>query len=279
MQKNFCKKSEKMETRIPKIGIFDSGIGGLTVLRDCFFRLPEAEYYYFGDNAHAPYGNREEGEIVGFVEHALTTFAALGVDAAVLACNTATTVCIGQMREKFPFPILGTEPAVRLAAKECKHAIVLATVRTAESERLKELIASCPACKFEVLPCPNLAGDIEKAVTEGGKKGIGQLVPPPPISGEKPDGVVLGCTHYLFIKRKIEAFYGCKSYDGNRGVAEMLVRRLKIGRTIHADFEEKPNVCFEKKMKQMAKKRVFFLEKSQNTNKKVFFSNICFNQS
>ena len=263
----------------PKIGVFDSGIGGLTILRECFFLTPEAEYFYLGDNGRAPYGNRTEGEIAGFVSEAMETFLKIGADAVVLACNTATAVCIGEMRKKFPFPIVGTEPAVRLAATECRRALILSTVRTAESERLAALIRSCPQCDFSVLPCPDLAGEIELLFHRGGEMGnFVHLIPP---KGRNYDGIVLGCTHYVFLKRKIAAFYGCKTYDGNRGVAEMLRKRLNLGPIDHPtnySINRNQNICFEKNLKEKAEERVYFLGKSKDFNKSVFFSNICFSR-
>ncbi len=265
-----------MEGRIPKIGIFDSGFGGLTVLKECFFLLPNAEYYYLGDNSRAPYGNRSADEIVSFVEEALSVFERLKTDVAVLACNTATAVCIERVRKEFSFPIVGTEPAVRSAAKECGNALILATVRTAESGRLGELIEACPSCKFTVLPCPALAGEIERALAEGRRANIGQLVPKTDFLREKADGVVLGCTHYIFYRDEFAKHFGCKVYDGNLGVAKSVLRCLNVGSVVHHASSENMNVCFEIKMKEMAKKRVFFLGNSQNANKKVFFSNVCF---
>lgn len=264
-----------MAENLPKVGIFDSGVGGLTVLMECFCRYPAAEYYYLGDNERAPYGNRSKGEICSFVREAMKTFASLGVDAAVLACNTATAVCIEEMRREFSFPIIGTEPAVRLAARECKSALVLATVQTAASERLFSLLRASSSCEFTVLPCPHLAAEIELALHGGG--GIGNSVHFPSVGGRKFDGVVLGCTHYVFFKDKIAAFYGCKTFDGNRGVAEELNRRIKIGNFVHGVLGENQNICFEKKMKILAKKRVFFLGKCRDLNRNIFFTNICFN--
>lgn len=263
-----------MAENLPKVGIFDSGVGGLTVLKECFSLFPAAEYYYLGDNERAPYGNRSREEIRSFVREAMKTFAGLGVDAAVLACNTATAVCIEEMRREFSLPIVGTEPAVRLAARECRSALVLATVQTAESVRLRTLLRACPSCDFTVVPCPSLAGEIELALHGGGE--VGNSVHFPPIEGKKFDGVVLGCTHYVFLKQKIATFYGCKTYDGNRGVAEELIRRIKTGNFVHNDFWENQNICFEKNMKKLAKKRVIFLGKSKDLNQTVFFSNICF---
>ncbi len=266
-----------MKKDFPRIGVFDSGVGGLTVLKECFSLLPEAEYFYLGDNARAPYGNREEGEICAFVREALRAFEGIGVDIAVLACNTATAVCIDCMRREFSFPIVGTEPAIRPAARECGRALVLATVRTAESARLKRLIESSPSCRFTVLPCPDLAGEIERAVGERG--GDGRSVHFPPIGGKRYDGVVLGCTHYVFFREQIAAFYGCKTYDGNRGVAETVADRLNLGTADHRKtplFPKNQNICFEKYLKEMAKKRVHFLGNAKEYNDSIFFSNICF---
>lgn len=264
----------------PRIGVFDSGIGGLTVLKECISLLPDAMYYYLGDNARAPYGNRSEEEICSFVGEALSEFGRVGVDLAVLACNTATAVCVDRMREKFGFPIVGTEPAVRLAAKECKRAAVLATTRTAESGRLRRLLEECPACDFTVLPCRELAGEIEAFLRRGGD--IGKFIHFPPTRGERYDGIVLGCTHYVFLRREIAAFYGCKTYDGNRGVAEEVARRLDLGTVDHQNHTPIPqnqNICFKKKVKEMPKNRVIFLGNSRTINESVFFSNICFKYS
>ncbi len=274
MRKNFWKKGEKMQTQRPKIGVFDSGIGGLTVLKECFRMFPTAEYYYLGDNERAPYGNRSEREIVSFVGEALGIFQTLGADAVVLACNTATAVCLEEMRRKFPFPIIGTEPAVRLAAKECKRSLVLSTVRTAASVRLKKLIDSERNCEFTVLPCADLAAEIERCIAEKGE--FGKFVHAPIYNGPKPDGVVLGCTHYVFFKDELAAIYGCKAFDGNVGVAKSLFTLFNLGRTDHHGFIQNQNICFEKNIKEWAEKQIVFLGNAKYFNEKIFYSNICF---
>ena len=109
----------------PKGGIafFDSGIGGLTTLSSCVdyaqaHNLGGINYYYYGDNFHAPYGNLSEGQIFSYVDEIFSRFKSLEVSAAVLACNTATAVCAERLREKYTFPIIGLEPAILPAAKE-----------------------------------------------------------------------------------------------------------------------------------------------------------------
>ncbi len=257
-----------MERRV-KVGIFDSGVGGLTVLGACLKEISGADFYYFGDNARAPYGGRGEGEITAFVREAMRRFERLGVDAAVLACNTATTVCIGKMREEFAFPIIGTEPAIREAARECSEALVLATPRTAESARLRSLIESS-ACRFHVIPCEGLAGAIEAYLTCGENLSISVHLTVP--EGISYDGAVLGCTHYIFFQKEIEQILGVKAYHGNRGVARRLKQVLSAGNLVPRNA----NICFEKKVKEKGENRVFFIGKARFLNQKVFETNIRF---
>ena len=207
---------------IPKGGVafFDSGIGGLTVLAECRKRLPFFTFYYYGDNARAPYGNLPSDKIERYVLEIFQEFESLQPSAAVIACNTATALCIDVLREKYSFPIIGVEPAVFLAAKEGGEIFVLATKATCESERFNALCERAektyPHATIRPFACPLLAGTIEKHLTDQDfdfslhfPKG-------------KPQSIVLGCTHYVFIKEQIESFYGATTYDGNAGVASRL---------------------------------------------------------
>ena len=236
-----------------RVGVFDSGIGGLTVLSACQRRLPAAEFYYLGDNGNAPYGNRSEEEITSLVRVALRQFAALGVDAVVLACNTATSVCAEEMRREFSFPIIGVEPAVRPAARACRSALVLCTSRTAEGSRLRALIEKNPGCSFNVAPAPTLAGAIERSLVYGAPLTLSDHLPRGGMttdgtndhsralgalttvgnSDHSFDGVVLGCTHYIFFRREIARFYGIPVYDGNEGTAKRLENILTRGAADH----------------------------------------------
>ena len=149
------------------IGVFDSGAGGLGVLFECLRLSHGVRYFYLADEAHAPYGSRTEQEIASYVREGLQIFGALGVDAAVLACNTATAACVEEMRRAFPFPVVGTEPAVRLAERAgCKHALVLVTPRTAQCARFRALLAREKE-RFTVFSPPRLASAVERFVTEG----------------------------------------------------------------------------------------------------------------
>ncbi len=262
-----------------RVGVFDSGIGGLTVLKACVGKLPDCLFYYYGDNARAPYGSRPCGEIVRFVSEALRRFERIGVDAAVLACNTATAVCAEQMRAAFPFPVVGVEPAVRPAALQCSRVLVLATPRTAESDRLRRLLTRYPQCEFTVCALPHLAGAIERALTLGETLTISDHLP-----AGRYDGVVLGCTHYVFFRQEIARFYGCRVFDGGEGTANRLKSlfaeqfgRKENGIDDHSQPEQNPNICFTKKCKEKENRGVIFLGNGGKVNESVYFTNICFN--
>ena len=213
--------------KIPKGGIafFDSGIGGLTVLAACRKYLPDELFYYYGDNLHAPYGNLPPQKIRRYMQKAFIKFKRLKVRAAVIACNTATAVCIDELRKKYTFPIIGTEPAVFEAVKHGGEVFVLSTRATYESERFKMLCKNAqeayPMAKLSLHPCDGLAGDIEKNLRKKGYKFVHHF------PAGKPDVVVLGCTHYIYIEEEIQSFYRCPVVHGNDGVARHLFSVLK----------------------------------------------------
>ena len=205
--------------RIPKggVGFFDSGIGGLTVLAECQKKRNEEIYYYYGDNRHAPYGNLPPKKIRRYVFKVFRLFKKLQVKAAVVACNTATAVCIDELRKKFSFPIIGAEPAVCSAAKSGGKVLVLATRATCESERFRLLCGRVgklfPNAQICIRPCEGLAGAIERNLFTEGYDYTSHL------PDEKADAVVLGCTHYIYIVEEIRRFYSCPIFDGNAGIA------------------------------------------------------------
>ena len=109
------------------IAFFDSGIGGLTLLKECAQQLAGESFLYFGDNANAPYGNKSPEEIERLTLTAFGYLSRFPLKAAVLACNTVTAECAAALRARCPFPVLGVEPALKPAAKACKNVLVLAT--------------------------------------------------------------------------------------------------------------------------------------------------------
>ena len=211
--------------KLPQGGIafFDSGMGGLTVLDYCIRRLKGGLFYYYGDNARAPYGNLPPQTIRAYVGEAFAAFNRLNVQAAVLACNTATALCIDGLRKKYPFPIIGTKPAVLTAAKGGGRVWSLTTRATFESRPYKSLCAHAralnPNCKLTPFACDGLAGAIEKEClrVEAGK-GLSAEDFSKYLPRGNPTAVVLGCTHYVIIKKYLESFYGCPCYDSNEGI-------------------------------------------------------------
>ena len=219
--------------QIPRRGVlvFDSGIGGLTVLAACKRLLPRVSFYYYGDNDNAPYGNLSSHCIETLSNRVLQDFAFLAPSAVVLACNTVTAVCVEKFRLRYDFPIVGAEPAVFSAAKQGGEILVLCTRATANSQRLLSLCRRAEACypssRCRIEPCDALAGEIEKRLGKGGD--YEKFLPK-----ARPSAVVLGCTHYVYIKEFIAAYYRCPVFDGNDGIA----RRLK---TVLAETEFSSN--------------------------------------
>lgn len=199
-----------------RLGVMDSGVGGFGVLLECLRLTSGVRYFYFADADHAPYGSMEEKEIEKCVSSGLKMFSDLGTDAAVLACNTATAACVDEMRRRFPFPVIGTEPAVRPAVRAgCKNILVLVTPRTRDTVRFRALL-SRERGNFTVFAPPALASAVE-AYAAGKPLSLADHLP----EGNF-DGVVLGCTHYTLVGEWISRFYSAPVFDGNRGTARRL---------------------------------------------------------
>lgn len=202
------------------IGFFDSGVGGLSVLSACLQTVGDYPIYYYGDNQRAPYGNRSFNEIRAYVREAFSFLSTLRPRAVVVACNTVTALMIDELREIYSFPIIGVEPAVLPAVRRGGKVLVLATKATAESLRIKRLIDRAkrfnPEAEVTVKGCPRLA-----AMVEGGfqSQKIDFEAEFPPVNADR---VVLGCTHYSFLKERISRFYGAEVFDGNAAVAKRL---------------------------------------------------------
>lgn len=226
--------------RLPKGGIafFDSGIGGLTVMATCEAYFDEGVFYYYGDNTHAPYGNLPPEKIRRYVLKAFKKFQKLNVRAAVVACNTATAVCVEELRKKYDFPIIGAEPAVYTAAKRGGEVWVLTTRATFESERFRLLCERArenfPFVKIRPVACDGLAGAIERNLLDENYDYSSYL------PQGKPTAVVLGCTHYVYIEEQIKAHYACRVYHGNEGIARQLLRLLEVEKRKNRDERPPP---------------------------------------
>lgn len=186
-----------------RIGVFDSGLGGLSVLRALHERMPLADLIYVADSAHAPYGERDDDFIAARSGQICDHLIGLSVDAIVVACNTATAAAIHLLRKAHPhLPIVGVEPGVKPAVAQSltKCIGVLATPSTLASDKYKRLIASHGhGATIVAQPCPGLAKEIE--VGELDTPALRELVErfAAPLRAADVDTVVLGCTHYPFV--------------------------------------------------------------------------------
>ena len=206
-----------------KIGVFDSGMGGMTTFREIRELSPNEDVEYYADFINHPYGNKTDEELDEITTNVVRNFVNGGAEMIVIACNTATTKCIRKLREKFPGVIfVGTEPAVKPACDDGnKNILVLVTPVTAGSEQLERLITNNKKedQNITVVPCHGLAEAVETRdeakIQDALDKNLHEYV------GGDYDAVVLGCTHYVLIKDEIQKmFANAKLYDGNKGVAK-----------------------------------------------------------
>ena len=199
-------------TPAPCIGVFDSGVGGLSVLNALRRRLPNASLAYVGDVAYAPYGERDAGDVIERCHRVVAHLAVSGATLIVVACNTATVLGIAAMRQRWPaLRFVGVEPGVKpaVAATRSGRIAVMATPATAASTRLRYLVETfAPGVHVHIAPCPGLAAAIESGVHEGPELD-GVLAPLcASVRGANVDTVVLGCTHYPFVASTIQSLLG-----------------------------------------------------------------------
>jgi glutamate racemase len=222
-------------TPAPCIGVFDSGVGGLSVLNALRRRLPQASLIYVGDVAYAPYGERDAAEVIARCHRIVEHLAALGATLIVVACNTATVLGIAAMRQRWPaLRFVGVEPGVKpaVAATRSGRIAVMATPATAESARLRYLVETfAPGVHVHIAPCPGLAAAIERGVPEGPELD-GVLAPLcAGVRSANVDTVVLGCTHYPFVAGAIQSLLGHEIglIDTATAVAERVAVVLNAG--------------------------------------------------
>ena len=193
------------------IGIFDSGIGGLSVLRHIHALLPDEELLYFSDSGFAPYGEKPESVIVARALAIAEFFLRLRIKAMVVACNTATAAAIAALRAAHPqLQVVGVEPGLKPAAALTKTGVVgvLATSGTLASDKFQKLqqqIAEASGVRFIAQACSGLADQIEKG--ELNSRATAALVERyvSPLVAQQADTLVLGCTHYPFVQALIAA--------------------------------------------------------------------------
>lgn len=216
-----------MTDRERPVGVFDSGVGGISVLGELRRQLPGEQFIYFGDTRHAPYGTKPPEVVLGYVRGVMDTLCALGVKAVVIACNTATSVAAATLRAEMALPIIGMEPALKPAAM-ARHGgqiLVLATPVTLRLPKFQALMARYGEGALP-LPCPGLMELVEAEDFAGAERYLrAQLAQ---FELARVDAVVLGCTHYVFLRPVLHALLpaGTLVLDGNEGTARQLRRVL-----------------------------------------------------
>ena len=216
-----------------KVGIFDSGMGGLSVLHRALQIMPGIDYIYYADKKNVPYGEKTIDQVKGYVDEIIRFLIAKNVDAIVIACNTATSVATKEYRGGFPVPIIGMEPAVKRAVEEFADVpgriLVAATPITIAGDKLLQLVDRVDDMReVDLIAWPQLvrfaeAGVFEsEAVVESLKESLNDY----PVNDYK--AVVMGCTHFNYFKENYKKIfpYTTKYVDGVDGTLRQMVRKL-----------------------------------------------------
>ena len=214
-----------------KIAVFDSGVGGISVLKELMALMPDEHYLYFGDSANAPYGTRTTEEVRVLTLNAAGMLYERGIKCLVVACNTATAAAITQIREEYPdIVVIGIEPALKMATDRFPrgHVGIMATQVTLREEKLEHLVGRFPDATVERIPAPGLVELVEqgKAESEETEALLRKILTP--YLGQL-DAIVLGCTHYPFVRDTVQKILGekVKVLDGGAGTARQTKRLLE----------------------------------------------------
>lgn len=212
------------------IGVFDSGLGGLSVLAAIARALPLADLVYLADTAHVPYGDKDDAFIRNRVLRIGRHLVDQGCGVIVVACNTATAAAVAAFRESFPMlPVVGVEPGVKPAAAASRSGriAVLATASTARSQRLAQLIRQhAGSVRVDVEACPGWATRVETLRLEDPEFVVEARQHLAPLLAAGVDQIVLGCTHYAFLSPTLEPIVGERAslVDVADAVARQCVR-------------------------------------------------------
>ena len=221
-----------MSKQTKPIAVFDSGVGGISVLRELIKIMPNENYIYYGDSKNAPYGMKDKETVKNLTIAAAEYLFEQGAKGLVVACNTATSAAVRVLREIYPdIPIVGIEPAVKPAATRRKNSrvLVMATPMTIREEKFQNLMAKyTDMAEIIPLPCPGLMDFVERGDVSSAdfRSYLEELLFVHRI--HPVDSVVLGCTHYPFAKDMIKEVLGPDVivFDGGEGTAREMRRRL-----------------------------------------------------
>lgn len=222
---------EKLDKHLP-IGVFDSGVGGISVLAELSKQLPQEQFIYLGDSLNAPYGIRTPDEIRRLAFEAVKFLTDQGIKALVVACNTATSVAINLLRQELPIPVIGMEPALKPAVSLGRQGkiVVMATPLTLKEKKFSNLLNRFKdEADVTTLPCPGLVELVERGMIQN--EDITQYLTElfELFDFREVAAVVLGCTHYVFAKEQIKQMVGKNTcvLDGNCGTVKHLKEVLE----------------------------------------------------
>ena len=212
------------------VGFMDSGLGGISVLGEALRVLPEENFVYFGDTLNIPYGDKPPETVYQYTHAAVERLMEHGCKAIVIACNTATSVAAAQLRQELTFPIIGMEPALKPASllPGDGRVLVMATRNTLKLPKFQALMELYGKDALP-LPCSGLMECVEAGQLTGPRvEGVLEELFRP-YRNESIKAVVLGCTHYPFLRKTISRFFNpdVALIDGNLGTARQLRRRLE----------------------------------------------------
>lgn len=224
------------------IGVFDSGVGGISILKELVKLMPNENFIYYGDSANAPYGTKTLEQVADLVNEDAKYLYEKGVKALVVACNTATSVGIKELRERYHdiMPVIGIEPALKPAvlSKEHPTVLVMATPMTLREKKFHNLMQRfMEQAEIVPLPCPGLMEFVERGElsSEELETYLRELFMP----YENVDAIVLGCTHYPFVKEMIRKVIGndVRLFDGGEGTARETKRQLEAWKIVNPSTE------------------------------------------
>ncbi len=215
------------------IGIFDSGIGGMTLLHQAMLMMPREKFIFYADTDHVPYGTKSREQVISYVDAVIRFMEEQDCKAVVIACNTATAVAAEQMRAKYAdLPIIGIEPAVKPAVEESdgKRVMVVATPLTVHEKKLQNLVERVDdAHLVDLLELPRLVEFAERGefVSDEVTRYLKNKLSAYPL--EKYGELVLGCTHFNFFKDTFQKLMpsGTHMIDGSQGTVRQLMRILE----------------------------------------------------
>lgn len=256
------------------IGVFDSGIGGLTVLKELTALMPNENFIYFGDTGRAPYGCRTKEEITLFMRQILGFFQAQQVKMAVVACNAMTTVGLEKVRSEMPFPLVGVNngAAAALALSPAKRIGVIATKATIDSNKHLHAIQSMHREAY-VYPqaCPKFVPLIEQEKVEGFEveQAIKEYMLPMKEAGV--ETVILACTHYPFIDKAIMQVMGKELFliDPAKETAMDAYEILQVSGELSSQKEGSVKVCFSAEVERAKKMARFMIDIDKATFQQV----------